>query len=75
MALTDFALAMPPAPADLPGRLADLGDRVLLGTDFPNVPHPYAHQLEALDRLDLDTPWLRAVYGNNGARLLGLPAA
>jgi predicted TIM-barrel fold metal-dependent hydrolase len=34
--------------AELP-RLRDLGDRVLLGTDFPNIPYPYPDALEALE--------------------------
>ena len=34
-------------------RLAGLGDRILLGSDFPNIPYPYVHQLQALARLDL----------------------
>jgi len=37
---------------------ADLGDKVVRGSDFPNIPYPYAHQLEALDRLDLGDDWL-----------------
>src|SRR4051812_36797548 len=53
-------------------RLAQLRDKVLLGADFPNIPHDYAHQLEVLDRLDLGDEWLRAVCWANGARLLRL---
>jgi predicted TIM-barrel fold metal-dependent hydrolase len=55
-------------------RLADLRDKVVLGTDFPNIPHPYAHQLEVLARLELGDEWLRAVCWHNGARLLGVTA-
>ncbi len=72
MAFTDFTQAMMPFPDDLVPALADLGDRVVLGTDFPNIPHPYAHQLEALVRLDLGDDWLRAVLHDNGSRLLRL---
>jgi predicted TIM-barrel fold metal-dependent hydrolase len=53
-------------------RLAQLRDKVLLGADFPNIPHDYAHQLEVLDRLDLGDDWLRSVCWANGARLLQL---
>ncbi len=56
-------------------RLAALGDRVLLGTDFPNIPYPYAHQLDALAGLGLGDDWLRAVCHDNAARLFGLPDA
>ena len=50
-------------------RLRDLRDKVLLGSDFPNIPYPYAHQLEALVRLELGDDWLRAVCWHNAARL------
>lgn len=72
MAFTDFAERLAPVPAGVRARLADLGDRVVLGTDFPNIPYPYAHQLEALAALELPASWLRAVCYDNGARLLGV---
>lgn len=71
MAFTDFFEEMAAFPADQRPRLRDLQDRVLLGSDFPNIPYPYAHQLEALERLDLGDDWLRAVCWENGHRLLG----
>jgi hypothetical protein len=78
MAFTDFFEERAPFPKDLLPRLADLGDRVVLGTDFPNIPYPYAHQDKALERLRekesrLDDEWLRAVCWTNGERLLGAP--
>jgi predicted TIM-barrel fold metal-dependent hydrolase len=57
--------------AELP-RLAALGDRVLLGTDFPNIPYSYAAALEGLERAGLGPQWLRAVCHGNAARLFGL---
>ncbi|WP_338671652.1 amidohydrolase family protein [Streptomyces sp. SCSIO 30461] len=73
MAFTDFSERLRPFPVDERGRLADLGERVLLGSDFPNIPYPYLHQLEALERLagrlGLGDDWLRAVCYENGARL------
>jgi predicted TIM-barrel fold metal-dependent hydrolase len=54
------------------GRLRDLGDRVLLGTDFPNIPYPYPDALAALDRAGLGPAWLRAVCHDNAARIFGL---
>ncbi len=53
--------------------LGDLGDRVVLGSDFPNIPYPYVEQLDALARFGLGDDWLRVVCWTNGARLLGLP--
>jgi hypothetical protein len=75
MTFTDFFTQIRPDrifPARELPRLADLGDRILLGTDFPNIPYPYLHQLEALERLGLGRVWLRAVCHDNAARLLGL---
>jgi uncharacterized protein len=72
MAFTDFLERIAPFPVGLRPRLADAGDRILLGTDFPNIPYSYLHQLQALARLDLGEPWLRAVCHDNAARLLGL---
>jgi hypothetical protein len=50
-------------------QLATLQDKVLFGTDFPNIPYAYAHQIEALTRLGLGEDWMRAVLWHNGARL------
>ena len=69
MAFTEFFEDAAPFPPDLLPRLGDLGDRVLLGTDFPAIPYPYAHQLEALDALGMPREWLRAVCWENGTRL------
>jgi predicted TIM-barrel fold metal-dependent hydrolase len=73
MAFTDFTEERMPWPPDLRPALLELADRVVLGTDFPNIPYAYAHQLEALVRLDLGSDWLRGVLHDNGARLIGLP--
>ncbi len=72
MVFTDFSERFNPFPATELGRLADLGDRILLGSDFPNIPYTYVHQLEALERLGLGDEWLRGVCHENGARLFGL---
>jgi hypothetical protein len=71
MAFTDFFEGFVPFPAELVPRLRDLQDRVVLGSDFPSIPYPYAHQLEALERLGLGDDWLRDVVWHNGNRLLG----
>jgi predicted TIM-barrel fold metal-dependent hydrolase len=72
MAFTDFSERFAPFPREARTRLAALGDRVLLGTDFPNIPYPYVHQLHALERLGLGDDWLRAVCYENGARLFAI---
>ncbi|MFF5263068.1 amidohydrolase family protein [Actinomadura viridis] len=74
MAFTDFAGGLGEFPPGLLPRLRDLGlaGRILLGTDFPNIPYEYAHQLESLARLDLGEEWLRAVCWHAPVDLLGL---
>jgi uncharacterized protein len=75
MAFTPFIddAGAPFPPAELP-RLRDLGDRVLLGTDFPNIPYTYADALEALERTGLGPDWLRAVCHDNAAVLFEISA-
>ncbi|WP_007023816.1 amidohydrolase family protein [Saccharomonospora iraqiensis] len=72
-----FTEELMPAPRDWPARLAGIADRVVLGTDFPNIPYPYATQLRAIagwaaadDRLG--EPFLRAVLHDTPAKLLDL---
>jgi len=60
-----------PVDSAIVQRLPGLQDRILFGTDFPNIPYDYAHQVEALQRLDLGDDWMRDVLWNNGARLFG----
>ena len=74
MVFTDFFDRIgAPYPTGLLPRLADLGDKVLLGSDFPNIPYPYDHQLDALERLGLGDDWLRAVCWGNAVRIWGEP--
>lgn len=72
-----FTEVMAALPRDWAARLVDVADRVVLGSDFPNIPYDYWAQLDAIegwaaadDRLG--EPFLRAVLHDNGARLLGL---
>ena len=74
MVFTDFFEDLAAFPRDLLPRLRELGDRVLLGSDFPNIPYPYAHQLEVLERLDLGEDWLRRVCWSNATALFGWAA-
>lgn len=75
MVFTSFFDRLVPFPAEALPRLRDLGlaGKVLLGSDFPNIPYPYAEQLTGLARLDLGDDWLRAVCWTNAARLFDLP--
>lgn len=70
-----FTEAFAPLPGDWSARMVDVADRIVLGTDFPNIPYDYATQLRAIagwaaadDRLGLG--FLRAVLHDTPARLL-----
>jgi uncharacterized protein len=73
MAFTDFVEESTPFPPADRVRLVAAADRILWGSDFPNIPYGYAHALDALTRLDLGDDWLRAVCHHNAARLFDRP--
>jgi hypothetical protein len=72
MVFTDYLEQISPFPDSERPRLVDLGGKILLGTDFPNIPYPYLTQLQALQRLNLGADWLRAVCHHNAATLFHL---
>ena len=74
---TAFTEAFAPLPPDWTSRLVDVADRVVFGSDFPNIPYAYAEQVRAVigwaavdDRLG--ARFLRSVLHDAPARLLGL---
>ena len=72
LVFTDFSEADAPFPAhDLP-RLQAMRDRILWGSDFPNIPFTYAEGLAALVRLGLGDAWLRAVCHDNAAKMFSI---
>jgi predicted TIM-barrel fold metal-dependent hydrolase len=73
MVATDFTESLMPLPPSVSARYADIGDKILFGSDFPSIPHSYAHQIASVHRLDLGDEWMRAVLYGNAARLFGLP--
>ncbi len=72
MAFTDFVEADMPFPEAALPRLDALRSKILLGTDFPNIPYGYLHQLDAIERFAPDSAWLREVCHDNAAALFGL---
>jgi hypothetical protein len=77
MAFTPFFQRLTPFPGPALPRLHALGlaGKVLLGSDFPNIPYAYCEQIAGLARLGLGERWLRAVCWENAAGLFGLPGA
>jgi len=76
MVFTDFFSRFAPFPPEALPQLKDLGDagKILLGSDFPNIPYPYAQQVAALADLGLGDPWLRAVCWENAVAMFGVPS-
>jgi hypothetical protein len=72
MAFHDFMERLAPFPVPERQRLVDLGDRVLFGSDFPNIPYPYEEAVDAVVDLGLGDDWLRAVLHDNAARMFAL---
>ena len=74
---TAFSERIAPLPADWPARLARFPGRVVLGSDFPNIPSPYAEQLAAIHDWAAAEPrlgaaFLRSVLYDAPAELLGV---
>lgn len=67
-----FTDQMVPLPDGWVQRVAGLADRVVLGTDFPNIPYPYEVQLDAIRSWGLGAAAEQAILHDNGARLLQL---
>jgi predicted TIM-barrel fold metal-dependent hydrolase len=73
MAFTPFIEETMPFPKSERHRLAELGDRILFGSDFPNIPYSYLEAMQVLTRLEgIDDDWLRGVFHDNAASLFGL---
>lgn len=75
MAFTSFTERTSPFPGDQLPRLHQLGDRILFGSDFPNIPYPYLEAVDAIVGLDLGDDWVRGVLHDNASRLFDLPDA
>jgi predicted TIM-barrel fold metal-dependent hydrolase len=75
MIFTDFFNQLAPFPAATLPLVHELGltGKILLGSDYPNIPYPYARQLTGLARLGFGPDWLRAVCWDNPVALFGAP--
>ncbi|QCU79180.1 amidohydrolase [Citricoccus sp. SGAir0253] len=60
-----------PAPERYPEVLAALEGKVVFGSDFPSIPYPYSHQVEALVRWGMDDEWMRTALWHTPHRILG----
>lgn len=71
MSFTDFSEEGAPYPPELLPRVAALQEKILFGSDFPNIPYSYVHALRACERLGLGDDWMRSVLHHNAAALFG----
>lgn len=73
MVFTPFTDETMPFPRHELAMLHRVGDRILFGSDFPNIPYSYADALRWLTQLDgVDDNWLRGVLYQNAAQLFSL---
>lgn len=71
MVFTPFNEAMSPYPRDLLPRLGALEDRVVFGSDFPNIPYNFVEQVKGIAGLDLPRSWKQRVCYHNPLALIG----
>ncbi len=57
-----------------PGRhfFVEHQDRILFGSDFPNLPYEYSYQVDAIKRLNLGKSVETKIFNDNAAKLVGL---
>ncbi|MDC5697571.1 amidohydrolase [Intrasporangium calvum] len=72
MSFTPFTDELMPMDPSTVARLADFGDRILFGSDFPNIPYSYTVAVDAVLGLGLGDDWNRAVLHDNAVRLFSL---
>ncbi|WP_156690196.1 amidohydrolase family protein [Mycobacterium sp. Marseille-P9652] len=73
MAFTPFVEETMPFPQSQYARLRDHADRILFGSDFPNIPYGFVEAMRVLTRLPgVDDEWLRKVLHDNAAQLFDL---
>lgn len=75
MAFTDFIEETVPFPRDLHAGLVELADKILFGSDFPNIPYSYRHACEVIEDLGLGPEWTGKVLYHNAVGLFGEPGS
>ena len=62
-------LACDPFPQNLMERVAGLSDKILFGTDFPNIPYPLHHAVQSVLNLPLDDKAKARILYHNALEL------
>ncbi|MCB0930647.1 MAG: amidohydrolase [Mycobacterium sp.] len=72
MVFTDFTEELNPYPVGALADLVQISDKVLFGSDYPNIPYPYHRGIDAIVGLGLGDEWCRKVLRSNAATLFDL---
>ena len=65
-----FAAGSPMGDPSVTAFAATRPGRIVYGTDFPNIPHPYLAEREGLERAGLQGAALRAIVRDNAERIV-----
>ncbi|HUT55770.1 MAG TPA: amidohydrolase family protein [bacterium] len=58
-----------------PGSIEQYSDRIMFGSDFPNLPYPYTESLASIMRLKISQEARNKIFYQNAARLFGVDEA
>lgn len=72
MVFTDFIEQNHPFPVSAHRDLLALQDKILFGSDYPNIPYPYHRAVESIIGLGLGDAWCRKILHDNAVSLFGL---
>ena len=70
MVLTPFTEETTPLGRANIEKIATMSEKILFGSDFPNIPHDYAVAIESLESAGFSSEWLRNVLYETPTRLL-----
>lgn len=71
MVLTPFTEETTPLGEDNARVISDLSEKIVFGSDFPNIPHEYVVAIESLESAGFSSTWMRNVLFETPTRLLG----
>ena len=67
---TSYMEQVAPMPAGYLDTLGELSGKVVLGSDYPTIPHSYSHQLQVLNSWGLGRDWLAEALWHTPRKLL-----
>lgn len=67
---TAYMQQLAPLPQGYLQLVSGLSHKIVLGSDFPNIPYSYSHQIQALESWGLGPAWMRNVLYHTPKMLL-----